>query len=134
MNGENTNPAAKPKRRTFTAEYKLRIVAEHDACTSGTARTALETPEFPLVHRRPLGQMGPQGYRIGGRRPLGQADRAEGLWGERPGPARAALHAGRTIKIDVGPRVQGPPETQTRFHSPQPLVSKAMSEPLMVTI
>ncbi|WP_435110773.1 hypothetical protein [Nocardiopsis synnemataformans] len=41
MTSKNTNPAAKPQRRTFTPEYKLRIVAEHDACTTGTERAAL---------------------------------------------------------------------------------------------
>jgi transposase len=41
MTSRNTNPAAKPKRRTFTPEYKLRITAEHDACTSSTERAAL---------------------------------------------------------------------------------------------
>lgn len=29
------DPAPKPKRRTFSAEYKLRIVAEYDAAPSG---------------------------------------------------------------------------------------------------
>ena len=41
MTNKNTNPAAKPTRRTFTAEYKLRIVAEHDACATGAERGAL---------------------------------------------------------------------------------------------
>ncbi|CAM3996649.1 hypothetical protein [Nocardiopsis rhodophaea] len=34
---DNTSDlATKPKRRTFTAAYKLRIVAEYDTCTTGT--------------------------------------------------------------------------------------------------
>lgn len=41
MTSKKTDPAAKPKRRTFSADYKLRIVAEHDACTTGTERAAL---------------------------------------------------------------------------------------------
>ncbi|MES0836646.1 hypothetical protein [Nocardiopsis tropica] len=41
MTSKNTNPAAKPQRRTFTPEYKLRIVGEHGACTTGTERAAL---------------------------------------------------------------------------------------------
>lgn len=32
---EQPDPAPRPKRRTFTAEYKLRIVAEYDAAPSG---------------------------------------------------------------------------------------------------
>ncbi|GAB3727006.1 hypothetical protein GCM10027590_32880 [Nocardiopsis nanhaiensis] len=36
MTSKNTDSAAKPKRRTFSAAYMLRIVAEHDACTTGT--------------------------------------------------------------------------------------------------
>jgi transposase len=30
-----TDPAARPKRRTFSPEYKLRIVAEYDAAPKG---------------------------------------------------------------------------------------------------
>lgn len=42
MTGKNTtDPASKPKRRTFTADYKLRVVAEHDACTTAAERGAL---------------------------------------------------------------------------------------------
>ncbi|MFF3875967.1 transposase [Streptomyces sp. NPDC001978] len=33
--GPGADPAPKPKRRTFTAEYKLRIVAEYDAAPAG---------------------------------------------------------------------------------------------------
>jgi transposase-like protein len=38
MTSENTpaiDPAAKPRRRTFSPEYKLRIVAEYDAAPKG---------------------------------------------------------------------------------------------------
>ncbi|MFV2199099.1 hypothetical protein [Nocardiopsis sp. LOL_012] len=38
---DTTDPAPRPKRGTFTAEYKLRIIAEHEACTTGTERGAL---------------------------------------------------------------------------------------------
>ncbi|WDZ88959.1 hypothetical protein [Nocardiopsis sp. HUAS JQ3] len=41
MTSQNTNPAAKPQRRTFSAQYKLRIIAEHDACATGAERAAL---------------------------------------------------------------------------------------------
>jgi transposase-like protein len=35
------NPAAKPRRRRFTAEYKVRILAEYDALTDVGAKGAL---------------------------------------------------------------------------------------------
>lgn len=35
------DPAARPQRRRFTAEYKLAIVAEYDACTDHGAKGAL---------------------------------------------------------------------------------------------
>ncbi|OLT25603.1 transposase [Nocardiopsis sp. CNR-923] len=41
MTSKSTDPAARPKRRTFPADYKLRTVAEYDACTTGTERGAL---------------------------------------------------------------------------------------------
>jgi transposase-like protein len=34
-NGPEQDPAPRPKRRTFPAEYKLRIVAEYDAAPNG---------------------------------------------------------------------------------------------------
>jgi transposase len=34
-NTSEPDPAPRPKRRTFTAEYKLRIVAEYDAAPNG---------------------------------------------------------------------------------------------------
>ncbi|TDT95571.1 hypothetical protein EDD99_3475 [Streptomyces sp. 846.5] len=33
--GSGQDPAPRPKRRTFTAQYKLRIVAEYDAAPNG---------------------------------------------------------------------------------------------------
>ena len=36
MDGDE-DPAPRPKRRTFTAEYKARILAEHDALAKGSA-------------------------------------------------------------------------------------------------
>lgn len=35
------DPAARPRRRRFTAEYKLAIVAEYDGCTDAGAKGAL---------------------------------------------------------------------------------------------
>ena len=35
------DPAARPRRRRFTAEYKLAIVAEYDGCTDVGAKGAL---------------------------------------------------------------------------------------------
>ena len=35
------DPAAGPRRRRFTAEYKLAIVAEYDACTDPGGKGAL---------------------------------------------------------------------------------------------
>ncbi len=37
----STDPAAKPRRRTFTPEYKLRVLAEYDAAASGAERGAV---------------------------------------------------------------------------------------------
>lgn len=41
MGSASTPRADRPKRRTFTAEYKLAIVAEYDALTESGARGAL---------------------------------------------------------------------------------------------
>jgi transposase len=41
MSSASTPRADRPKRRTFTAEYKLAIVAEYDALTEPGARGAL---------------------------------------------------------------------------------------------
>jgi transposase len=35
------DPAARPRRRTFSAEYKLAVVAEYDACTDPGGKGAL---------------------------------------------------------------------------------------------
>lgn len=35
------DPAARPRRRRFTAEFKLAIVAEYDGCTDAGAKGAL---------------------------------------------------------------------------------------------
>ncbi|MFD7546094.1 hypothetical protein [Streptomyces sp. NPDC059816] len=45
------DPAPKPKRRTFSASYELRIVAAHDAAPAGDQRT---TPTRP----KPRGERG----------------------------------------------------------------------------
>lgn len=54
-------PAAKPKRRTFSAEYKLRIVAEYDAAPAGEKGAILgiwttrrEATSMPSRPNRPL--------------------------------------------------------------------------------
>ncbi|MFH9354949.1 hypothetical protein [Kitasatospora sp. NPDC017646] len=38
---DGTDPAAKPKRRTFTAEYKLRVLEQYEAASSSAERGAL---------------------------------------------------------------------------------------------
>ncbi|WP_224274329.1 hypothetical protein [Streptomyces sp. LS1784] len=40
-NPDGTDPAAKPKRRTFTAEYKLRVLEQYEAASSSAERGAL---------------------------------------------------------------------------------------------
>ena len=37
----STDPAAKPRRRTFTPEYKLRVLTEYDDAVSGAERGAI---------------------------------------------------------------------------------------------
>jgi transposase len=39
--GDDSNPAPKPKRRQFSAEYKLGILAEYDGLSDPGARGAL---------------------------------------------------------------------------------------------
>jgi hypothetical protein len=47
-----TDPAAKPKRRLFTVEYKLRMVAEYDAAPAGEKSTALRCERLGAPARR----------------------------------------------------------------------------------
>ncbi|MHA6763971.1 transposase [Streptacidiphilus sp. PAMC 29251] len=44
------DPAPRPKRRTFTAEYKLRIVAEYDAAPSGEKGAVLRRERLYHSH------------------------------------------------------------------------------------
>ena len=44
-----SDPAPWPKRRTFSPEYKLRIVAEYDAAPNASA-AALDHPGYPSRH------------------------------------------------------------------------------------
>lgn len=39
--GPGSDPAAMPKRRTFSPEYKLKVLAEYEAAASGAERGAL---------------------------------------------------------------------------------------------
>jgi transposase-like protein len=52
MTSKNTpsNPAARPKRRTFTPEYKLRIVAEYDAAPAGEKGAVLRRERLYHSH------------------------------------------------------------------------------------
>jgi transposase len=38
VDGDDPDPAARPRRRSFTAEYKERVLAEYDAAASGSAQ------------------------------------------------------------------------------------------------
>jgi transposase len=44
------NPAPRPKRRTFPAEYKLRIVAEYDAAPTGEKDAVLRRERLYHSH------------------------------------------------------------------------------------
>jgi transposase len=44
------DPAPKPKRRTFSAEYKLRIVAEYDAAPAGEKGAILRRERLYSSH------------------------------------------------------------------------------------
>lgn len=45
-----SDPAPRPKRRTFTAEYKLRMVAEYDAAPSGEKGAVLRRERLYHSH------------------------------------------------------------------------------------
>ncbi|MEV7776134.1 hypothetical protein [Kitasatospora sp. NPDC086791] len=49
-NPSAANPAPKPKRRTFTPEYKLRIVAEYDAAPEGEKGAVLRRERLYHSH------------------------------------------------------------------------------------
>ena len=46
----STDPAARPKRRTFNPEYKLRIVAEYDAAPPGEKGAVLRRERLYHSH------------------------------------------------------------------------------------
>lgn len=48
--GPGAGPAPKPKRRTFSAEYKLRIVAEYDAAPPGEKGAVLRRERLYHSH------------------------------------------------------------------------------------
>ncbi|MFI0264263.1 hypothetical protein ACH4OW_35310 [Streptomyces sp. NPDC017056] len=53
MISQNTpaiDPAARPKRRTFTSEYKLQIVAEYDAAPKGEKGAVLRRERLYDLH------------------------------------------------------------------------------------
>jgi transposase-like protein len=52
MTGKNpsTDPAARPKRRTFSPEYKLRIVAEYDTAPPGEKGAVLRRERLYHSH------------------------------------------------------------------------------------
>src|SRR2546428_752516 len=76
VGAEDVQVAAKPRRRTYTAEYKRRILKEADACTTAGAVGALLRREglyssHPGVWRRGRGGggLGPPAPQKGGRGP-----------------------------------------------------------------
>src|SRR2546421_11191593 len=58
------NPAPRPKRRTFSAEYKLRIVAEYDAAPNGEKGAILRRER--LYHSHIIEWRAPRGGGGGG--------------------------------------------------------------------
>ena len=73
------DPAARPKRRSFTAAYKARILAEHDALLKGSAERGA------LIRREGLYSSHIAEWRVGGA--ATQDPRPETLpTGEGPGP------------------------------------------------
>lgn len=47
MSSNNSDPSPRPKRqrRSFSGEYKLRMIAEYEACTTSAERSALLSRE-----------------------------------------------------------------------------------------
>src|SRR3989440_12129906 len=88
------NPAPRPKRRTFSAEYKLRIVAEYDAAPNGEKGAILRRERLYHSHiiewRAARGAGG--GGTLGPKRPPGA------------GPQKAAAKGGvEREREKVGP-------------------------------
>src|SRR3989475_11825627 len=89
------NPAPRPKRRTFSAEYKLRIVAEYDAAPNGEKGAILRRERLYHSHiiewraaRGARGGAPPAGKRTPGARPQkARAQAAVGKAGEKEAPA-----------------------------------------------
>ncbi|MGI5182388.1 hypothetical protein ACQEVZ_39540 [Dactylosporangium sp. CA-152071] len=78
---ENPDPDARPQRRTFTAEFKARILAEYDAAPDAAARGA-------ILRRERL-----YGSHILDWRKARDAGAAAGLTDRRQSAARAAKKA-----------------------------------------
>lgn len=78
---ENPDPDARPQRRTFTAEFKARILAEYDAAPDAAARGA-------ILRRERL-----YGSHILDWRKARDAGAAAGLTDRRQAAARAAKKA-----------------------------------------
>src|SRR2546425_11712065 len=78
------NPAPRPKRRTFSAEYKLRIVAEYDAAPNGEKGAILRRERLYHSHiiewraARGAGGEGP----LGGQRPSGAGPKKRARQGD----------------------------------------------------
>ena len=79
--GESPDPDARPQRRTFTAEFKARILAEYDAAPDAAARGA-------ILRRERL-----YGSHILDWRKARDAGAAAGLTDRRQSAARAAKSA-----------------------------------------
>src|SRR3989442_15803340 len=84
---EDVQVAAKPQRRSFTAEYKRRLLKEADACTTPGAVGALLRRGGG--YSPPLGGRGPA---RGGRRPARPAPEKTGPQ-PPPGPPRGRENA-----------------------------------------
>src|SRR3989442_15958215 len=97
------NPAPRPKRRTFSAEYKLRIVAEYDAAPNGEKGAILRRER--LYHSHIIEWRAPPDARGGG--PL-VAQRAPG---PRPGKAAPQGQVGRPREKGAPPGKERGPES-----------------------
>jgi hypothetical protein len=88
-----SDPAPRPKRRTFTSEYKLRIVAEYDAAPRNEKGAVLRRERLYHSHgQRVAGRPGCRGPGKPGR-PPGQPGPHQEV--RRGGGERDAAPAGR---------------------------------------
>src|SRR2546421_6317961 len=100
------NPAPRPKRRTFSAEYKLRIVAEYDAAPNGEKGAILRRERLYHSHiiewraARDAGGVGPLGHqrtpgvrpeKAAAQGPVGRRRQKGASVGKEKGPKDAAL-------------------------------------------